>query len=238
MTKRLKEGVPYTLFFLAAIGLLLYNTFGILTLPGIIAALVAIYSVCKKNYFLPAMIGIISASGSFIGQYATSFCPYCTAAAFCFFLGGVINLRRVFIERLPVSIGLIILLTSSMTLFLTAPVIPDDRNPVIYTSAPIAHEIQSNKPLLFLSPTCRSCIDAMELFIKYDPTGENWQPVITPNLSLQAGKTKLESMGYRGQVISAAKPPGKKVPALQINGEVYEGMKEISIKGGQIFGTN
>lgn len=237
MTRRLKEGVPYTLFFLIAIGLLLYNTFGILTIPGIIAAFIAIIFIYKNNYYIPAIIGILAASASFTGQYLTVYCPYCTMAAFCFFIGGIISLRHVFTKILPVSIALVVIISVSITMFALAPV-TDTR--LTATNIEIQSELPQDKPLLFVSPNCKACEDAVDYLIKKDPIGETWQPVIVPDLSMEVGKKLLVKKGYTGKVLTTSEPPGSKVPALLTNGELYEGTKNIEnfFEGGQSIGDS
>lgn len=217
LVTKTKEGILYALFFLIAIGLLLYNTFGTLTIPGLIMATSAIVMVFYKKHYIVAMIGIFTAAGSFTAQYMTFFCPYCTAAAFCFLIGGLINLYKRYQERLPVSILSTICITASLTLFIFSP--------VPYYGTGFESEISSEKPLLYISTECRSCENITQYLVEYDISGEKWQPVLLGNI--EKGEKYLADKGYTGDILSAGYPPGSVIPALVYNGEIYEGSETI-----------
>lgn len=210
---RLREGLN-ALFFLIAIVLLAYNTFGVLTVPGYIMAVTAIFLIYFKQYYWVGMIGIFTAAGSFTAQYLTYFCPYCTAAAFCFFIGGLINLRGKYQENLPTSILSTICITTALTLFIFAPV-----------SGYEPEVIMSDKPLLYFSTECRACSDVVEYLVKTDQTGEKWLPVILGDYA--KGEKYLVDKGFTGETLTATQPPGKVIPALVVEGEIYEGSETI-----------
>lgn len=226
MSSQLKEGILHTLFFITAIGLLLYNTFGILTIPGLIAAVICAVFALKQNYYIPAVIGIVVASGSLFAQYMTAYCPYCTMAAFCFFIGGILSLRHVFTKMLPVSIGLVVIISVGLTLFTAAPVI-DTRAAESNTNVVLPENLPKDKPLLFISTSCRACEETVALFIENDPYGKTWRPVIVPDLDKETGENLLAEKGYKGETLSALDPPGKRVPALLDEETLYEGTKTI-----------
>lgn len=228
MSSQIKEGIVHALFFIIAIGLLVYNTFGILTIPGIIAGFTSIGFLVQRNYYVPAIFGILAASGSFIGQYFVAFCPYCAGAAFCFLIGGLLSLRHVFTKMLPISIALVVAISSSATLFVFAPVpVIDTRAVAATTEINLPEELPRDKPLLFISTSCKACEDSMEFLIKKDPLGETWTPVVTPDIALEKGRAMLEKEGYKGMVLSASSPPGRKFPALLVDDQLYEGTKHV-----------
>jgi hypothetical protein len=218
LADKMKEGILYALFYLIAIGLLLYNTFGVLTIPGLIMAILAIVLVFCKKHYLVAMIGIFTAAGSFTAQYMTYFCPYCTAAAFCFLIGGLINLRGRYQQRISISILSTVCITAALTLFIFSPA-------PYYSTETQANEIISDKPLVYISIECRACEEVIKFLIEYDSAGIDWQPVLLGDF--EKGKQYLIDKGYTGEVLSAMQPPGTVIPALVSRGEIYEGSKTI-----------
>ena len=132
----------------------------------------AIVLVFYEKHYIVAMIGILTAAGSFTAQYVTYFCPYCTAAAFSFLIGGLINLRGRYQQVLPVSIISTVCITVSLTLFIFSPV-------PYYGFDSMENEIiVSDKPLLYISTECRACEETVKFFIAHDTKGDEWQPVI------------------------------------------------------------
>lgn len=223
MTTITKEGVANILFFLAALIVLLFNTFGLLTIPGIIIALVCMFLVYKKQQPIVAALAVLTGLGSFIAQSVMAFCPYCTIAATLFIFGGLCSL---IIKPPKTWISATLLVLSLASIFLLANLIPDYvQSPIITQPVNIA-QAANDKPKLYLSPDCGACKEVVQQFIDSDPKGENWQPVIIPTISLARGEHYLREKGYIGEVISAPESPTKFVPVLQIKDQLYKG-KEI-----------
>ncbi len=223
-----KEAVVNSLLFVLIISILLYADFGILTGPGIIAALLGIYFSLSLRHLFVAMIGVTAASASFIGQSMVAYCPYCTMAAMCFLIAGTISLMKIARKYTLVSLvlcGIIIASVSVFTISFTA--YADPREPVIQNNqtAVVAPKCDISKPKLYLSTTCPSCKDAMADFVRKDPKGEKWLPVIVPHSHLAQGEKMLQELGYQGEVVSASYPPGNRLPTLDVEGEILVGSK-------------
>ena len=77
-TKIRKEGIINALFFIGAFIVLLLNTFGLLTIPGLIVALLCVFFIYKKNYITVSILALLTGAGSLLAQSVTAFCPYCT----------------------------------------------------------------------------------------------------------------------------------------------------------------
>ncbi len=218
-----KEGIINTLFFIGTLIVLLINTFGLLTIPGIIMALACVYCIYKKRYHMTAIIALIAAAGSFLAQTLTVFCPYCTLAATLFMLGGLMGF--IIEPKTPFIAPLLGLSLVSVALLIN--LMPDfSQSPIIAQQTVVAQAI-NEKPRLYFSPDCHSCNDALQQFIEADPQGLLWQPVVTPHTSLARGEMILREKGYTGEVISAPTSPTKFVPVLQLKDQLYRG-KEIT----------
>jgi len=232
-----KEAVVNAFIFLLVISILLYANYGVLTGPGIIAALTGIYFSLSLRYLFVALIGICAASASFIGQALVAYCPYCTAAAMCFLIAGTISLIKIVNKHTFVSLvlcGVTVISVGMFTMSFTA--YADVREPVILNgqTAIVADNCDISKPKLYLSTTCPSCKDVMAEFVNIDPLGEKWLPVVVPHSNLAQGEKMLQELGYQGEVVSASYPPGNRLPTLDIAGEMFVGSKirfEKIIKG-------
>lgn len=218
-----KKNIIYVIFFVLALAILLYADFGTLTIPGIFAAVAGIWFAWKKKFIFSAGVGIIAAVGSFIGQSITAFCLYCTTAAVCFLVAGLINLFQT--KKTKFNFIMLSILIVGTMIFAFSMMPADERNPVIASSnQQISYSAAvPEKPLLFLTPDCPSCKKMMKEFIAQDPQGKNWQPVIIPHSSLQRGQAILEEAGYKGDVISSSQPPCQVVPSLFYKDHIYTG---------------
>ena len=49
-------------------------------------------------------------------------------------------------------------------------------------------QVNADKAQLYISPECKSCKAVLNTFIKADPEGRYWQPVIVPRILLAHGK--------------------------------------------------
>ena len=106
------------------------------------------------------------------------------------------------------------------------------QNPVIRDETYIAQAAGSNKPLLYVSPTCKACTSMLEKVLTYDSNGEKCLVVVTPIRALASVETELKNRGYTGEVISANQSPTGFVPVLIKDGEVLRGSQiENYLKG-------
>lgn len=207
------------ILFLSVITILLIGEMGALTIPGIIAAIIGIGCVFKYQH-ITALIGITSATCSFIGQYLVAYCPYCTIAAFMFAFAGtlcLINIPQWSLTLIPLMISLIVF----STIFL-----PEDMR-IEYIQPVQASSVTTTGAKLYISLSCPSCKDALLYCISQDKKGETWQPVIVPNSTLQKGEIYLKELGYEGVVMSASASPNRKVPCLVYEDQLYTGTKQI-----------
>jgi hypothetical protein len=214
--------------FILVIAVLLYADFGILTGPGIAAALLGIYFTLTSRLLLVAMISVTAAACSFIGQSMVAYCPYCTMAATGFLITGTYSLLKIASKHAVIAMALCAVSVISVGIFAMSIVAyADTRNPIIENGKAITYSkpIEDNKPKLYLSPTCPSCKDVMKEFVESDPRGDKWQPVIIPHSSLVQGEKMLREAGYEGEVISASNSPGNRIPVLEKNGEILSGKK-------------
>ena len=224
-----KEGIINALFFLTAFIFLIINSFGMLTIPGLIVAVIALYCSLTGRYLYSAYLGVAAAFGSFLTQFITTFCSYCTLAATAFLVGGLISL--LFLKSKNITATLILLTLSVLSAILLVVNLPSyEQKPVIAQPVVITGAtIKDNKPILYISPGCKSCKSVLEEFVKFDPNGTYWQPVIVPAVLLAQGEAILKDKGYMGEVKSSFSSPTRFVPLLEINGQYYQG-KEITIK--------
>lgn len=66
------------------------------------------------------------------------------------------------------------------------------------------------------------------MFIKKDPEGKTWQPVVVPNIALSQGEEMLRKMGYTGKLISASRSPSGGFPCLRTpDGRLLVGQEKI-----------
>lgn len=230
-------------FFLSAVLILFLNKWGILSVPGMAAGVTGVFFTVKKHYKLASLIGVTSAFASFTAQVATAFCPHCTGAALMFTLAGVTALINVIPEK-PLW-SLIVLPVTLSFLFLMARAAPyqDRRAEAFITPVAVSddEEIKKDtdgetlKPRLYVSVSCGSCEKALEYFIRQDPEGERWQPVIIPNSALPQGEKILRELGYRGEVHSVGDSPAHAVPCLEMEEQIFVGLGVIMTEGKEIF---
>ena len=222
-----KEGIINALFFLTALIVLLINDFGILTIPGLIVAVIAMYFALTGRYLYSAYLGVITAFSSFLAQFITTFCSCCTLAATAFMIGGLLSL--LFLKSKNMVVNLSLLFLSAITALILVINLPSYEQHPMVTQSVITRSTSSNKPVLYISPDCKSCKAVIDEFIEYDHSGTYWQPVVIPAVLLAQGETMLKEKGYTGEVKSAFSSPTRFVPLLEINGQYYRGDK-ISVE--------
>lgn len=222
-TKIRKEGIINALFFIGAFIVLLLNTFGLLTIPGLIVALLCVFFIYKKNYITVSILALLTGAGSLLAQSVTAFCPYCTIAAVLFILGGLCS---VIINPPSLRVSLFVIGVTILCLSLINGFLPVYQQSPIVAQEVLTTQAVNDKPKLYISPDCRACKDIIQQFIDNDPEGESWQPVITPTILLARGEHYLREKGYVGEVISAPKSPTQFIPVLQVGEQFYRG-KEI-----------
>lgn len=221
----------FYLLFASSAGVLITGKFGVLTIPGIIMALLGIYFARKQEHVTVATIGVLTATGSYMAQSFTYYCYTCTLAATLFAIAGILALIQDRAEHYKVTIGLIVLLC--LGLFSLNSMFQFYQNPVIQDEPYIAQAVeQSDKPLLYVSPTCKACTSMLEKVLAYDSNGEKCLVVVTPIRALASVETELKNRGYTGEVISASQSPTGFVPVLIKDGEVLRGSQiENYLKG-------
>lgn len=172
------------------------------------------------------VIGILAASVSLTAQGFSAICWYCTVAATIFAIASFIELSTLaklnslyLFAVVPLLIALVIYSQSGYE---------DPRTfAYIQTQDYKAINDYQDKPLLYISISCKACKEAMLYFVEKDPGGQYWQPVIVPNVSLTKGEERLRDIGYTGKVISAGRSPVGAVPCLILqNQEPIRGSKK------------
>lgn len=223
-----KEGLFPALFFFLAIIILVLGPLGPLTMPGILAGLAGVIFAAKKLLPISALIGVIGASISLIGQALTAICPYCTVAATMFAIGGLLSLALI-VGNKPVWMTLLLPLIASIVFF-AANTIPHDMrsfNIAVQNSSGQINQSNMDIPLLFISPGCKSCKEAVQEYVRLDPDGKYWMPVIVPNMGLNKGTDGLRKLGYTGQVYSASTSPSAIVPCLKNGDQIFSGSGNV-----------
>jgi len=224
--------LKYLLYLLFASSgvVLITGKFGVLTIPGVIMALLGIYFARKQEHVIVATIGVLTATGSYIAQSFTYYCFTCTIAATLFAIAGILALIQDRAEHYKATIALIALLC--LGLFSLNSMFQFYQNPVIRDETYIAQAAGSNKPLLYVSSTCKACTSMLEKVLTYDSNGEKCLVVVTPIRALASVETELKNRGYTGEVISANQSPTGFVPVLIKDGEVLRGSQiENYLKG-------
>ncbi len=210
--------------------MLLYGEFGLLTIPGIVMALVNIYLIIKDKYIEVAVLSVLTAVGSFFAQSVIAFCLYCTFAASLFALSAIFCLIIDRAKHVKIAFSLIVILIAG--LYSLNSVFFYHQSPIIeHDGIVVAQEVSEKaiqKPSLYISPTCESCTILVEKLIQQDPKGENWLPVTIPYRSLHRSETMLKEMGYKGEIETSNASPTGFVPVLIVNeNEIIRGSKII-----------
>jgi len=209
-----------------AIILLLVGEYGLLTMPGIVAAVAGI--ICTyKNRTIAALIGITAATSSFIGQYSVVFCPYCFISAMMFAFAGTLCLIDISKEKPLWSLILIPMMTS--LILLSFSILPEDNRTEIITPDIYSKTTIASGAKLYISVSCPSCKEVIPHLLSLDKEGKSWQPVIIPTSALSKGEKMLREQGYQGVVYSAPSSPNNKIPCLQNNNDIISGSKKIKL---------
>lgn len=219
------KGIINALCFLSALLTLIFNQFGLLTIPGLIIAVLAIYFSFTNRFSYSAVLGITTATLSFIAQYITVFCLGCTLAAASFALGGLLSLLFLHSENMLLNISLLILLTIGLV-FMVCNLPKHYQTPVI-TQQVVEMETEPDKAKLYISTECNGCASVIGDFIQADSKGQYWQPIIVPHMFLARGEAMLKDRGYKGNIKSASQSPTGFVPLLQVDNQYYQG-KDIT----------
>ncbi len=223
-----KEALSSALFFLAALIILLLGEPGLLTYPGIAAAIIGSILVLSGYFSMAAALGILSASASLVGQAATVICPYCTMAALSFLVAGITAgiLLSSKNHAVFILIPLLIVLLVSVGMYSEHSSI--DTRQMAYRAPDMIAATDRNReyrqavrekrkvPELYISTGCKSCQETLICFVALDPQGNNWQPVIVPDYCLEKGKELLREYGYKGAVASSSASPSGAVPCLRL----------------------
>lgn len=237
-----KERAGTALFFSAAIVILLAAHHGPLTFPGVAAAALGVTFSFAGMDALAAAAGIISASVSFAAQALVGVCMSCTYAAGCFTVAGLIPVARlgrrkpflVVLFALPLAAGLFMY---DYKLSVSNALLQQDRTAEAETA--VDTKIKIDRPgilMLYFSPWCEYCEEPLHAFVKKDPAGKTWQPVVVPNYAMAQGEAMLRKMGYTGKLISAPASPSGGIPCLQMpGGKLLVGRQEIiqELKGAE-----
>lgn len=231
MGGKIKEGFPALLFLLAII-ILFSGEFGILTTPGIFAAIIGIICVFKYR-FIAALIGVVAATSSFVGQYLTVYCSCCFAAALMFAFAGTLCLFNI-VKTKPQWSLMLIPMMASLMLFSTSFLPQDNRAEIIKPEISSQTNVVSGAKL-YISTSCPSCKKVIPYFISQDKEGKLWQPVIIPNSALLKGEKYLREQGYKGPIYSASSSPSKKTPCLQNGDQVDSGGGVVITKAKELF---
>lgn len=224
-----KEGIINALFFLTALIVLLINDFGILTIPGLIVAVIAMYFALTGRYLYSAYLGVITAFSSFLAQFITTFCSCCTLAATAFLIGGLMSLLSLKSKNITINLSLLALSAAALLLLVINLPSYEQRPIIAQPVVNIGSTSKDTKPMLYISPGCKSCKPVLEEFVEFDPKGIYWQPVIIPAVLLAQGEASLKEKGYTGEVKSSFNSPSRFVPLLEINGQYYQG-EEITVE--------
>lgn len=223
-----EEGIFSTLFFLIALIFLIINSFGIFTIPGIIVAVLATYFSLANKIQYSAILGITTATLSFIAQYVTAFCLGCTLAASSFALGGLISLLFLHSKNMLLNVSLVS--TLIIGIFFMVSNLPEYyQEPIVVKQTTQTKSIEQNKANLYISTECSSCDSVINKFVQADPKGKYWQPVIVSHMLLARGEAMLRDKGYEGYVESASQSPTGFVPVLQAHNQYYRG-EEITLE--------
>lgn len=221
------------LFLAAGVALLIWGR-GPLVWPGVVAA-TAGFALCIFNRnTLAATCGIITAAASLFAQAIYGICMSCVFVAAMFGLAGLIS-SMTLIRTKPLWAVLlnIPLLCASLYLGLhvTAPdlLAPKQSLAVQHIAQADTASIPENVnvPVLYFSPWCSYCDEAIKLFIENDPEGETWQPAVVPHYALEEGANYMRELNYTGKITSASRSPGQGLPCLVAEGQTFVGTKQI-----------
>ena len=229
------------LSFTGAAALLIFHGAGPLRIPGVLAAVVATVTAATGHSLVAGLIGITSASISFLAQARFGICLDCTLAASCFAAGGLLAGAALYNKRSAIPVFFALWLIASMGVFIysmnqvalpTVTLVPKTTGETTGRPAappPVtAPERPADKVELFFSPWCRYCGEAVATFVRADPEGRSWRPVVVPEAAASEGEKELRSLGYRGPVFVAHASPSGGVPSVRLpDGKVVTGSGRV-----------
>lgn len=231
------------LFFAGAAALLFFHGAGPLKAPGIAAAVTAAGLAAGGHAVGAGFIGVAAASISFLAQARFGFCPDCVLAASCFAAGGLACGAALYRRHPAASVAFALCLAVSMAALAycgisktAAPTVPAAPQTTAETSgrpvSPPSGTI-SDQPAdtveLFFSPWCSHCGEAVAAFVRADPGGEKWRPVVVPEAALADGEKELRDLGYSGPLSAASASPSGGVPCVRLpDGGVVTGSSRVT----------
>lgn len=235
LNKLKKEGSFSAPFFLAAVIILLSAKPGPLTYPGVAAGTLGVIFALTGRITLAAAAGLLSAATSFAAQSLYGICASCTYAAASFTVAGIISAYQVMTSKgsaaLVIALALPLLAGMSMYVYQAHQVnnIQQARlNAEPAGQAPGVQAARSGVPRLYFAPWCRFCEEPLKEFVKNDPEGKTWQPVVIPYSGVSEGEKLIRGMGYRGKLMAEAVSPGRGVPCLAMpDGRILVGKTKI-----------
>lgn len=235
--------------FSAAGAVLAFGVHGPLTWPGMATALVGGICVLTGRNMLAVAAGAMAATISFGAQAVYGICGSCMWGAALFGFAGIVSavpvLRRkpgaVALLMLPLAVagglvccrippvGVDVMVGSTSAGTANGSPLAAEQSAVTVGYVPTSElQVDQNPvPRLYFSPWCDACTDALADFVEYDPLGDKWQPVVTPQHAGLAGEEVLAGLGYKGPVATASRPPGQAVPCLEVDGRVMMGSGRI-----------
>ncbi|MGB9849118.1 MAG: hypothetical protein ACPLSY_04750 [Moorellaceae bacterium] len=229
------------LSFAGAAALLVFHGAGPLRIPGIAAAVAATITAATGYPLVAGMVGVISASVSFVAQARFGLCLDCAVAASCFAAGGLLSGAALYHKRPLVPVVFALCLIGSMGVFIYSmnkvalPVVASALQTTEETTKhptgppPITDPDRSaGMAELFFSPWCKYCGEAVAAFVRADPEGRLWRPVVVPEAAASEGEKELRDLGYTGVVSVAHASPSSGVPSVRLpDGRVVTGSGKV-----------
>jgi hypothetical protein len=230
------------LFFAGAAALLFFHGAGPLKAPGMVAAVTAAVLAAGGYALGASLIGIATASISFLAQARYGFCPDCAVAASCFAAGGLMSGVDLYRRYPAASLFFTLCLIASMSIFTysinktdssTIPVAPQTIGEITGRHAAPSPTVAPDRPPdaveLYFSPWCSHCGEAVAAYVQADPEGKKWRPVVVPEAALADGEKELRGLGYSGPVAAAPVSPSGGVPCVRLpDGRVVTGSGRVT----------
>lgn len=219
-------------YFICVIIVLFIGNFGILTIPGLIVAVFGLITMYKKYYSIGAFVAILAATISVIAQSIIGWCMSCIIAATMFSIAGLLACeRKMQLIGIPILLVILILSLSSIVPVNGMKTANNSKSSslsprayLINSLAEPGKDLNTQIPLLYISEYCPSCKEVLKQYIKNDPQGDRWQPVmVSPR---QVGNSMLTDMGYTGEVYQSG-AVSQIVPCLEMGNQKYIGAKNI-----------
>lgn len=225
------------LFLAAGVALLIWGR-GPLLWPGVAVAMVGFTMCIFEKNTLAVACGTITAAISLFTQAIYGICMSCIYIAALFGLAGLISSMTIIKTRplgalllnVPLLCGALYLGIHIATPGLLAPEQPLTTQHIAqeHTASIPEASVNTTVPVLYFSPWCSHCDDAIRLFIEKDPEGETWQPVAVPHYAIEEGTNYMRELSYTGKITSASRSPGQGLPCMVVEDKTFVGTKQIS----------